>query len=455
MLWSKLFIPTLRAEPSDIENPSRRLMTRAGYVRKSAYLYLGQRALSKIASIVREEMNAIGAQEFIAAGSVLPIASELQSYKQLPQIWYRFHDFVMESWSFDLADGCPTQLSDVFRQVLDLCQVNYVANHTRFLAASDGFIEPSVDAAPPAIADPEGEFRPEEFQTPGQKTIADVAAFAGLPETSQMKSVVMAADGEPVLAMLRGDHTLDESKLRLYFSATELRPARAGEIREWFGADAGSLGPVGVTNMTVIADTALQGRRNMICGANRNDYHLRNVTPGKDFEAQFLELREIAGEHKVIGRLGSRFVDPSGRAVTNQTGELQPLGRNASVLHIDRVLETLVEQRHDKDGMALPASVAPFTAIITPVNFAEPSQQDSAQKLYGALRDQGTDALLDDRDERPGVKFKDADLIGVPYRITLGKKLALGFVEIVNRRTRESADVRIEEAAAFLAAQTK
>jgi prolyl-tRNA synthetase len=453
MLWSKLFIPTLRADPAGVDSPSHRLMTRAGYLRKSAYLHLGQRSMSKIASIVRQEMTAIGAQEFIATESVLPIASELQSYKQLPQIWFQVRDLAMEAWSFELTNECPSRFPDVFRHVLDRCGLAYLAGKTVFLASTGAAL--SEEPAPPSIPDPEGDLRPEEFHTPGRKTIADIAAFTGLPETSQMKSVVMAADNQPVLAMVRGDHTLSEARLRLYLSAADLRPARAAEIREWFGADAGSLGPVGVKNMIVIADTALAGRRNMICGANRNDHHLRNVTPGKDFEAAFVELREVLEQGTVLAQISSRFVSPSGPYVTNPTGELQPLARIACQLHFDRVLDTLIDQNHDKDGIALPPSVAPFIAIITPVNFADPLQQDAARKLYAALIDHNVDALLDDRDERPGVKFKDADLIGVPYRITIGKKLPQGLVELVNRRTHESSDVKVEEAAALIATKIK
>jgi prolyl-tRNA synthetase len=389
----------------------------------------------------------------IAAGSILPVASELQSYKQLPQIWYQIRGLTMESWLFHLTDECPSRLPDMFRRMFDRCGLKYVAGKTVFLASTGAQL--SEEPAPPSIADPECDLRPEEFHTPGQKTIADIAAFTGLPETSQMKSVVMAADNQPVLAMLRGDHTLSEARLRLYLSASDLRPARAGEIREWFGADAGSLGPVGVKNMIVIADTALAGRRNMICGANRNDYHLRNVTPGKDFDADFVDLREIVEQGCVLAQLGSRFTRPSGPSVTNPTGELQPLARITCQLHIDRVLETLVDQNQDKDGIALPTSIAPFNAIVTPVNFADPLQQDAARKLYQALIDQGVDALLDDRDERPGVKFKDADLIGIPYRITIGKKLPQGLVELVNRRTHESSDIKIEEAAPLIASQIK
>lgn len=445
MLWSKLFIPTLREDPADVENPARRLLIRAGYLRKSAYLYLGQRSISKIKTVVRGEMHTIGAQEFIAPDqpcAMTQAAAELRSYKQLPQIWYQVRDLKMESWSFELANECSSRHSEVFRRILDRCE----------LSGADG-IDSSSEPTAPDIPDPAGDLQPEEFHTPGQKTIAEVSAFTGLPETSQMKSVVMVVDGKPVLAMLRGDHTLSEASLRMYLSATDLRPARPEEIREWFGADAGSLGPVGVKNMTVVADAALEGRRNMICGANRNDYHLRNVTPGEDFTAEFSDLREALEKSGTIARLGPRVVRPAGPSVSNQAGELQPMGRTENHLYIDRILNALIEKNQDKDGIVLPASVAPFVAIITPVNFSEPAQQAAACRLYDELGKQTGDALLDDRDERPGVKFKDADLIGVPYRITIGKKLSQGLIEVVNRRTHESSDVRVEEAAAFIAAK--
>src|SRR4029077_14133674 len=144
-----------------------------------------------------------------------------------------------------------------------------------------------------SIADPEGDYAPESFHTPGRKTIADIADFTGLPETSQMKSLVLVADGRPVLALVRGDHSLNETKFAHAMQAAEFRPAHADEIRELFGAEAGSLGPVGVKNLRIVADEALRGRRNMIAGANKNDYHLRHVTPGEDFQPEYFDLRQV------------------------------------------------------------------------------------------------------------------------------------------------------------------
>src|SRR6185437_497665 len=230
------------------------------------------------------------------------------------------HEFVVESEAGeDPVILCP--------------QCGYAANLAKAAAA----------AKPPAIADVEGDLEPEPFHTPGRKTIAAVAEFTGLPETSQMKSLVLVADSKPVLVMLRGDHQLSETKFAAISGDREFRPAQPAEIREWFGADAGSLGPVGVRNMPVLADRALAGRRNMIAGANRDDYHLRHVTPGEDFEAEIHDLRQAAAGDRCarcgaeletrraievghIFKLGRKYSEPLGLFVLNAEGrEITPL----------------------------------------------------------------------------------------------------------------------------------
>jgi prolyl-tRNA synthetase len=309
----------------------------------------------------------------------------------------------------------------------------------------------------------------KKLHTPGRKTIAEVAEFTGLPETSQMKSLVMVADGRPVLALVRGDHSLSETKFASAASASDIRPAHPAEIREWFGADAGSLGPVGVKNMPILADLALEGRRNMIAGANKDDYHLRHVTPGEDFQAVFHDLRQVAeGDTELqtgepleilktveighIFKLGYKYSESMGLRVLNESGaEVTPIMGSYGI-GLERILCAAVELYHDGDGMALPSAIAPFAAVVTPVNFSETLQRETAEQLYQELLDAGVDAVLDDRDERPGVKFKDADLIGIPWRITVGKKLAQGLVELVDRRTRKSVDVAVNEAVGRLRA---
>jgi len=564
MLWSKLFIPTLRENPAEAEVPSHQLLLRAGYIRQLSagiysYLFLAQRSLLKIQQIVREEMDAIGGQEMLLPAlhpaevwqesgrwdvmgdnlfklkdrfqrdlclgmtheEVMTIIArgELRSYKQLPQIWYqiqtkfrdeprpksgllRVRQFIMkDSYTFDMdqagLDVAYDKHYQAYCRIFDRCGLEYTAveahsgamggsqSHEFMVASEAGEdfvavckgcaysanLEKAVSApSEPLAADPPGDLAPEEFHTPGRKTIAEVAEFTGLPESSQMKSLVLVADGKPVLAMLRGDHQLSQAKFGTISGDPEFRPAHPHEIREWFGAEGGSLGPVGVKNMPIIADHALSGRRNMIAGANRDDYHLRYVTPGEDFQAEFRDLRQVAAGDRCakcgspleirkaveighIFKLGYKYSDSMGLRVLSADGkEVTPIMGSYGI-GIERILCAAIELYHDKDGMMLPASIAPFQVVVTPANNSDAAQLEAARNVYQGCRSLGLDALLDDRDERPGVKFKDADLIGVPFRIVIGKKLSSGMVEVVERKTRRAADVALAEAAAAVAAR--
>jgi prolyl-tRNA synthetase len=473
MQWSKLFIPTLRENPAGAETVSDRLFARAGYARHG-YLFLGQRVLRKIAQIVREEMEAIGAQEVSLPGedAAVTVARELRSYRQLPQIWYQIRSERMDAWSFDIDARRACE------RIFTRCQLPVVALSGEFLIESEagesrtircpscGYTTAAQPSAPPA-PDPAGDRTPEPFHTPGRKTIAEVAGFTGLPETAQMKSLVLVAAGRPVLALVRGDHQLSEAKLACALDVVSARPAQPEEIRAWFGAGAGSLGPVGVTNVRVIADEALRGRRNMIAGANRDDYHLRHVTPGEDFQPEYCDLRQVeAGDscrhcgaalafRKAIEIGHVRSSTSVGLHVTNEAGEEVPIRMGAYGIDIERILRAAIELWHDNDGIALPAAMAPFDVIITPVNVQNAAQREASEWLHAECARIGLDALYDDRDERPGVKFKDADLIGVPWRITAGKKLAEGMVEVVDRRARASHDKVVTEAASFVKSQVK
>jgi len=561
MYWSKLFIPTLREDPAEAEVASHRLLLRAGYIRQLAaglynYLFLAQRSINKITAIVRQEMDAIGAQEFYLPalnpaevwqesgrwdvmgdnlfrlkdryGRALCLGmtheevmtyiarNELRSYKQLPQIWYqiqtkfrdeprpksgllRVRQFIMkDSYTFDLTpeglDAAYEKHYAAYKRIFDRCGLEYVvveahsgamggSQSHEFMVVSDAGedfvvkganyaanLEKAVSVAqPPASPDPEGDLTPEEFHTPGQKTIAEIAAFTGLPATSQMKSLVMVADGAVVLVMVRGDHQLSETKFASVMGAADVRPAHPEEIRQHFGADAGSLGPVGV-KLRILADGALRGRRNMIAGANKNDYHLRHVTPGADFKCEYHDLRQAAeGDtsmidgtpltvHKTVEighifKLGYKYSESMGLRVLDESGkEITPIMGSYGI-GIERILCAAVELYNDKDGIVMPPSIAPFAVVVTPINFADAAQKQASTDIYDALKKAGVDAILDDRDERPGVKFKDADLIGIPYRINVGKKVAQGFVEVVDRRTKISTDVAVTEAAAYVIAR--
>jgi prolyl-tRNA synthetase len=273
-----------------------------------------------------------------------------------------------------------------------------------------------------------------------------------------MKSLVLVAAGTPVLALVRGDHQLSEAKLAAAVGALAVRPAHADEIRAWFGAGAGSLGPVGIADMGVLADEALRGRRNMIAGANRDDYHLRHVTPGEDFHAEFFDLRRVeqgdscqrcgtALEFRKAFEIGHlrNLCASSDLHVTNEASEEVPLRMGAYGIQFERILRAAIELGHDKDGIVMPASIAPFDVVITPVDIRNAAQREAAESLHAECLRVGLDTLYDDRDERPGVKFKDADLIGVPYRVTVGKrKFEQGLAEIFQRSTKQIQDAKLE-----------
>ena len=475
MLWSKLFIPTLRANPAG-ESPGCQLLQCAGYLRAAdRWLFLAGRSLRKIVEIARQEFDAAGAQEMLLpdSGAFEDIAREIRSYKQLPQIWYRFGAGAnLDARAFGVE---PVVLDGLCRRVLDRCGAPFAATERSFAAWSEdgedsialcaacGYAAPLefalAKASTPAV-DPEGDLAPEPFHTPGRKTIAQVAEFTGLPETAQMKSLVLVAHDAPILVMLRGDHQLSEAKFAALTGDPRFRQARSSEIFEWFGAAAGSLGPVGVRNMPIYADSALAGRRNMIAGANRDDYHLRNVTVGEDFDAAFHDLRQIAdGEpcahcgaalkvRKAIEL--SRFSAPRPARdlhITNAAAVEAPVWMGACSIAIERILIAAAQAGFDKDGLILPPAIAPFDVIVTPANIGDAAQRSAAETIYRECLALGLEALLDDRDERPGVKFKDADLIGVPFRVTVGKRLAEGLVEIVERKTKQVTDTAVAGAA--------
>jgi prolyl-tRNA synthetase len=476
MRWNRLFIPTLREAPAGIATAGSRLLTRAGYLRGGAFLFLGRRLLRRIVRIVREEMDALGAQELLVPPrqSMAELAGEIRSYKQLPQIWYQFQDR-FGACSFGRE---PVDLAETLRAILRRCGIDYrvaeaAAGETWVVFSEHGEVETVraegylaelscavSDARPTSVPDPEGDSAPEPFHTPNRKTIAELAGFTGLPETSHIKSLVMMSDGELVMALLRGDHQLSESKLARALGA-EVRPAEPEEIRKQFGANAGSLGPVGIKGIRILADQALRGRRNMIAGANRDDYHLRNVTPGEDFACEFLDLRlategdtlrgmPIHIEKAVVLAALAHSESPSDLHVTDESGKEVALHVRSVHAYLDRIVWAAAEQHHDPDGLALPPEIAPFDLVVTPVEYSNPSQQRAAAEILDAAAGLGLDVLLDDRDERPGVKFKDADLIGVPWRITIGKKLEQGSVEVVERASKYKTDVPAAQAIEFI-----
>jgi prolyl-tRNA synthetase len=342
-----------------------------------------------------------------------------------------------------------------------------------------------------AELEPTGD-KPEEIHTPGMGAIADIAAFLKMSPANDIKCVAyMALKRGPtakdssrkdtwhgVAAFLRGDHQVNETKLLGILGAAELRTMQAEELQQFFNGPAGYLGPVGLKRdaqplgegLTVIVDRALEGRQNMVCGANKLDYHLRNVTPGRDFTWTIsADIRSVnegescrqdgCGGKLVVGRaveighifkLGDKYTKSMGARVLDENGkEVTPIMGSYGI-GIERILTAAIEQANDANGFCLAPSIAPFTVVVTITNVADAALRETGEKLAAELEAAGLDMLLDDRDERAGVKFKDADLVGIPYRINVGKKAAAGQVELVTRSTSTSIDVGLNEVVALV-----
>ena len=327
-------------------------------------------------------------------------------------------------------------------------------------------IEKATSTLPP-VSDEPGLDAPERFPTPGIRTIAALAdAEANASADRQIKTMVFVVDGETVLALVRGDHQLNEQKLADATLANTVRPASADEAKAALGAMPGSLGAVGVTDLKILADPALQGRTNMTTGANEDDWHLRGVSVERDISVdEWVELREAqAGEacpkcgaaleivstieSGHIFKLGRKYAETFGALVLDENGKQVPVIMGSYGIGVDRAIATIVETHSDDNGIVWPTSVAPYEVIVTVVQMKNDESVAAATELYDHLLAAGIDVLLDDRDARPGVKFADAELIGVPYRVGVGPKaLADGNVEFTPRATGDTELVAVAEIA--------
>jgi len=354
-------------------------------------------------------------------------------------------------------------------QIVSCDGCNYAAN----LEKATSKLEAWGDLAP------EGDGKPLEVHTPGKKTIEDVAKFLGVSPKNKIKTLAYMADevdekgkkkSRAIVVLMRGDHQLNEAKFNGTV-ATATRPMDEAEIRALFQSPAGFLGPLGIEwakdlkkdedKPVLLVDKALEGRANLIAGANKEDYHMKNLTPGKDFyPTAYADLRAVtageacpncgkalridtAVEVGHIFKLGYRYSESMGARVLDKNGkEVMPIMGSYGI-GIERILTAAVEQSNDENGFWLPASIAPFDVVVAPVNVKDEAVRLAAEDIAKQLEGAGFDVVLDDRDERPGVKFKDADLVGIPFRITVGKKVTEGTVEVVLRSTREVRDVRI------------
>ncbi len=544
---SQLFLPTLREDPADAEAVSHKLLVRGGFVRQVSaglwtFLPLGWRIHRKVEQIIREEMDAIGGQEFLcplltpielweASGRagipeifhvtdragrefILPMtheetftfhAREIRSYKELPQLWYHFsvkdrdeprprggllrvREFIMkDAYSFDRdqkgAIASFERNQEAYYRIFDRCglEVHAVQAESGIMGGklTVDFLAPSGSgenvlvrcergdyAADAEIARgvpraPEFPLRlewPEEVATPGVTTCEGLAEFLGIDLAATSKAMpVTTDDGRVVLALVRGDDRLSASKL-LSALGTGSRPSTGEEIRDAFGASGGSLGPVGVS-LEVIADETLREGQ-FVAGANRDGSHLRGVEAGRDYQPRFADLREpregdrcprcggaltfqTAIEVGHIFNFGDKYSSRLDATFLDEDGMEKPLVGGSYGIGLGRIIAAVIEQNHDLHGIAAwPRSIAPYHAHVVVV----PGLEEQAEAVAATLERGGAEVLLDDRDLRAGEKFADADLIGLPVRVTVGKKtLEDGAVDVRDRATGEERRVPAEE----------
>ena len=559
MLASNLYSPTLREIPADAVIASHQYMLKAGMIRKSgnglySFLPLGWRAVLKVENIVREEMDASGAQEFMmpilqpaeiwhesgrwdAYGPEMfkmedrhgakyclgptheelitaVVRNELRSYKQMPLILWqmqnkyrdeirprfglmRSREFIMkDAYSFDVdEEGLEKSyqiMYDAYDRIFTRCGLDYKpvladsgqigGNHTHeFMALAEAgeaevvsctkctYAADIEKAEPPVIEMPEEAYGDVELiETPHCNTIEDLAKFLDIPQAKTIKAVAFDVDGKLVLCMVRGDHEVNDVAVQNFVGGNQIEPASEDELKA-HGLQPGYMSPMDANkpdneSFYVLVDPSAMNVYNGVTGANKLGYHYKNVNPKRDFkDVNVVTIRLIqegdacpecgAPIHIMRGievgqvfGFGTKYSDALNGTFLDQNGKAQHYYMGSYGVGVTRTVAAIVEQLHDDHGIMWPVAVAPYEAVVVPVSAKDEGQMKIAQDIYDQLDKSQT--VLDDRKERAGVKFNDADLIGYPVRVTVGKKSAAeGTVEIKIRRTGEQEVVAIEKAA--------
>lgn len=555
MRVSKMFAPTLREVPAEAEVVSHQLLLRAGFMRKStngmySYLPLAWRVLKKIENIVREEMDAAGAQEIMmpimqpaeiwqesgrwgAYGAEMIrlkdrhnreyclgptheemvttlIKGDVRSYRQLPMNVYqiqdkfrderrprfglmRSRDFIMkDAYSFDRdvagLDVSYKAMYDAYTNVFNRCGLTFrpveadsgaiggSGSHEFMVLAESGEAEivyctecdyaANVEKAEMHVieAADEAELEKAEVETPNCKTIADVCAFLNLPVDKSVKAVAYKSEKGLILCFVRGDHEVNEVKVINTCGVLEVEMADESMLVE-AGTCGGYMGPVGIDpeKVMVVVDHSVMKMHNFCCGANKEGYHMINVNPGRDFTPTFVADIRLIQEGDPCPHCGGKVGKARGIEVgqvfklytkysaamnctfLDENGKENPMVMGCYGIGVSRTMAACIEQNNDKDGMIWPVAIAPYEVLVVPVNTKDAASTAKAEEIYETLKKAGVEAVIDDRSERPGVKFKDADLIGYPLRVVVGPKtLAEGNIEVKARRTGEVTMLPVE-----------
>lgn len=561
MRQSNYFIPTMRDVPADAEVVSHQLMLRAGMIRKTAsgiysYLPIGKRVLKKVEEIIREEMDAAGAQEMLmpaiqpaelweesgrlsAYGPELMrlkdrherdfvlgatheevvtslVRDDIQSYKRLPinvyQIQTKYRDerrprfgvlrsreFIMkDAYSFDTSkaglDESYQKMYAAYTNIFRRCGLDFRAVEAdsgaiggtdthEFMVLTDvgedtiaysdaSDFAANIEIAPVVtkyVKSEESEGPLEKVNTPDVKTIEDVANFLSVQKEKIIKSILFIVNEEPVLVLVRGDHEINEIKLANFFNKGTVEIASPEQTLQFLQCEVGFIGPISVNaGVKIVADRAVQYITNGICGGNVKDVHYKNVNPSRDFQVEeYADLRFIQegdqspdGEGTIcfakgievghVFKLGTKYSEALGAEFLDENGKKQPMIMGCYGIGVTRTIAAIVEQKHDENGLIWPKAVAPFDIHLVTINVKDDAQAKLGEELYLACKKQGFDVLFDDRPERAGVKFKDADLIGLPVRVAVGKKAAERIVEVKVRKTGEMFEVEVDKLVAFI-----
>ncbi len=552
MRLSKNFVPTLKEVPSDAVIPSHILMIRAGMIRMvSAGIYsflpLGYKVLKKISEIIREEMDAIGGQEFHlpalnpkeiweetgrveAFGDTMfhiknreyvlaPTHEEimtfhakgvLKSYKELPQIWYqiqtkfrneprprsgviRGRQFLMkDAYSFDASwealDESYAKHDEAYRKIFDRCGLKYFivgassgamggSQSEEFMVKSDagedtvahceecGYAA-NVEVAksiPEKISRIKTSSEVKEIHTPGVKSIDELCEFLSISETECAKSRIYINNDKPVLILMQGNDEVNESKLEGILGGN-VRPGHPEELQKITGADAGSIGPVGL-NFRIIADEKLRDRNELYSGANKNDYHVGGIDLTRDVpNIAYFDLRLVEAGEKCtrckgtldvfkaielghIFKLGTKYSESMGANFIDENGEAKPIIMGSYGIGVERVMACYLEQNHDDGGIIWDKNLAPYQVHLIGLNLKSETVFNACNKIYNELIDSGIEVLFDDRlDAGAGFKFNDADLLGMPTQIIVGERnLKNNEVELKIRRTGEKKKVALDD----------
>ena len=556
MRWSRLFGKTAREDPVEAELASHRLMLRAGLIHQAAsgiysYLPLAWRSLRKIEQIIREEMNAAGAQE-MRMPTVQPrelwdrsgrteaygpdlfqltdrrdrplvlaptheellttiVKAHVQSYRDLPVILYqiqtklrdeprprggliRVREFDMkDAYSFDKdAEGLDESYQAMvraYRRIYQRCGLD-----TTMVAADSGAIggkdsaefilltdagedtivvcsgcDYSANAERASFAKPaqrdEAPLPVEEVHTPGVKTIQELADLLGIPTNKTLKAVFYVADGETVFVTIRGDLEVNEVKLTNLLEANDLRLATAEETAD-AGLVAGSASAVGLKGVKTVSDDSVQMGANFVVGANRSDYHLRNANYPRDFSSDLVADIALAEDGHLcsicastlatsrgievghVFKLGTRYSDALDASFPDVDGQDRPFMMGCYGIGVGRLLSAAIEQHHDESGILFPTPIAPYQVSLVVLNAQDAKVAAAADALYGDLCEAGLEVLYDDRAESAGVKFNDADLLGLPVRLVVSpRNLARDVVEV---KRRSDSDARTIPSAAII-----